>query len=192
MDNRVPASPGLPLQGTRLPSPQLLAASQTNPLPELTPAIPVPASAPTLHPQTEATVSAAAAVARQIVHASQSETLRDTGGSVDIALDPPELGRVRLSLIEVNGTLCLSIAAERPETAELMRRHMGLLAQEFARAGLDPPSVDISQGGSDGWGEGRAPPGRTDAVRVPSPDAVAPTPAFPGPPPTKDGLDLRL
>ena len=44
----------------------------------------------------------------------------------------------------------LSITAERPETADLMRRHLSLLAEEFARQGLDAPSVDISGGGQGG------------------------------------------
>ncbi|MDG4649247.1 flagellar hook-length control protein FliK [Roseibacterium sp. SDUM158017] len=72
-------------------------------------------------------------------------------GAVEIALDPPELGRVRLSLVEVGGTMAVSITAERPETADLMRRHLEILAQEFARSGLDAPQVRIGVG-SDGTG----------------------------------------
>lgn len=74
------------------------------------------------------------------------------GAAVDIALDPPELGRVRLSLMEVNGAMTLSITTERPETADLIRRHLVLLTDEFARQGLDAPSVDISGGHARGQG----------------------------------------
>lgn len=88
-------------------------------------------------------------VARQIATAAASMA-RDPSVPVDIALDPPELGRVRLSLVEVNGAMTLSIIAERPETVELMRRHLVLLADEFARQGLDAPSVNISGGGQGG------------------------------------------
>ena len=72
------------------------------------------------------------------------------GGALDLALDPPELGRLRLSFTEINGMLTLVIAAERPETADLMRRNFGLLIQEFARAGVDAPMVSISDGGGGG------------------------------------------
>lgn len=71
-------------------------------------------------------------------------------GPVEIALDPPELGRVRLSLVEINGAMTLSITAERPETADLMRRHLSLLTEEFTRQGLDALMVDISGGGQGG------------------------------------------
>ena len=47
--------------------------------------------------------------------------------------------------------MMVSIAAERPETADLIRRHLVLLADEFARLGLDAPSVDVSGGGP--WGQ---------------------------------------
>jgi len=90
----------------------------------------------------------AQSIARQIAHGAV-ELRPDSNVPTDIALDPPELGRVRMSLAEVNGALTLAITAERPETAELMRRHIAVLAEEFARAGLDAPTVDISQGGGD-------------------------------------------
>jgi flagellar hook-length control protein FliK len=52
-----------------------------------------------------------------------------------------------MSLVEIAGTLTLSITAERPETAELMRRHMDILNQEFSRSGLDAPDVHVGTGG---------------------------------------------
>jgi flagellar hook-length control protein FliK len=117
---------------------------------------------------------------------------RETGAGVDIALDPPELGRVRLSLVEINGTLTLSIIAERPETVDLMRRHLVLLADEFARQGLDAPMVDIS-------GERQGRQGAQGASPPPSADRMtdAPAPPVPTAPPITrsakaDGLDLRL
>ena len=46
---------------------------------------------------------------------------RSRTGSIDVALDPPELGRLRLSFgqAETGGALTLSIVARRPETADL-------------------------------------------------------------------------
>ena len=87
----------------------------------------------------------AQSASQQIVNAS-AQLQAEPGGPIDIALDPPELGRVRLSLVEVNGAMTVSITAERPETADLMRRHLALLADEFARQGLDAPMVYISGG----------------------------------------------
>ena len=87
----------------------------------------------------------AQSASQQIVNAS-AQLQAEPGGPIDIALDPPELGRVRLSLVEVNGAMTVSITAERPETADLIRRHLALLADEFARQGLDAPMVDISGG----------------------------------------------
>ena len=133
------------------------------------------------------------AITRQIGDAVRRGPLRE-GGVIDIALDPPELGRLRLSLVEVNGAFSLSIAVERPETAELMRRHIGLLAQEFGRIGLETPSVDISHGGADGRSEGRTQPARTDVLQGPIPEATqdAPKPTNAAAPSGNRGLDLRL
>lgn len=94
----------------------------------------------------------AQASVQQIV-GSLPNPLREIGsGTVEITLDPPELGRVRLSLLETGGSMTLSIVAERPETADLMRRNVDLLNQEFARSGLDAPNVrvDAGSGGNDG------------------------------------------
>ncbi|MBF9042631.1 hypothetical protein HKCCE4037_04795 [Rhodobacterales bacterium HKCCE4037] len=88
-------------------------------------------------------------VAQQIAAALQDRN-RDIGQPIELALDPPELGRVRLQMVDLAGTLTLTIHADRPETADLMRRHMDLLAQEFAEAGVNAPSVNISHGGANG------------------------------------------
>ncbi len=93
----------------------------------------------------------AQAMAQQIASA-MAEPGREPGGLIELALDPPELGRLRMQMTEIAGVMTLTIHAERPETAELMRRHLDLLAQEFAEAGLDAPSVEINNGGADGHG----------------------------------------
>jgi flagellar hook-length control protein FliK len=90
----------------------------------------------------------------QHIAANLPKPVSDLGtGTLELALDPPELGRVRMSLVEIAGTLTLSITAERPETAELMRRHMDILNQEFSRSGLDAPDVHVGTGAD---GNGRA------------------------------------
>lgn len=138
---------------------------------------------------------AAQGMARQLSQALAER--QGAEGVLEIALDPPELGRVRLSFAEAGGALTLAITADRPETAELMRRHLQLLTQEFQRAGLDAPSVDISDrhGGTRQDGRQDAPgaptrdqPGRTAADPGPAP---GPVPARPQPQ-DGSGLDLRL
>ncbi len=73
-----------------------------------------------------------------------------SGGTTDITLNPRELGHVRLSLQAIDGTMYVAIAAERPETAELMRRHIDSLAQEFRGLGYQDVSFSFSgrQGGN--------------------------------------------
>lgn len=75
----------------------------------------------------------AASIAAQIAVAVSG----DRTGSTDIRLSPQELGRVRLSLVTHDSAIAVAIFAERPETAELMRRHIDILAQEFRAMGFD-------------------------------------------------------
>lgn len=120
---------------------------------------------------------------------------QEPGGAVDIALDPPELGRLRLSLSELNGVMTLSITAERPETADLIRRHLVLLADEFTRQGLDAPSVDISNGGGQQGQDARAaemPAASEDAGADSAPPLRATVPMSLVRLGVGGGLDLRL
>jgi len=139
-----------------------------------------PATAPQALSTPGATTHAAvfagtgAAVPQQIaqhIAASLPKPVSDMGnGTLELALDPPELGRVRMSLVEVGGVMTLSIVADRPETAELMRRHMDILAQEFSRAGLDAPNVRVGTG----WDGSGSAPDRDGAPAAPpdtGPDA---------------------
>jgi flagellar hook-length control protein FliK len=146
-----------------------------------------------------------AALSQQIaqhIAANLPKPVTDLGtGTLEITLDPPELGRVRMSLVEIAGTITLSIVADRPETAELMRRHLDILAQEFGRSGLDAPSVRLGTGGEN---PGGAAMGRHGTARDPdaasvhgAPDAPPADPSATAharalPPGTARALDLRL
>jgi flagellar hook-length control protein FliK len=134
--------------------------------------------------------------ANQIV-ASLPRPLSELGtGTLEVALDPPELGRVRLSLVEVAGAMTLSITAERPETVELMRRHLDLLAQEFTRSGLDAPSVRVGTEGGGTHGHGPGADDAPDAHTLPGsglPEAETGLPLHPAPATDpRRALDLRL
>lgn len=77
-----------------------------------------------------------------------------TDAGTEIALDPPELGRVRMIVTEVAGGLALTVTAERQETLDLFRRNAQMLAQEFAREGLSDTQFAF-EGEGDGQAEDR-------------------------------------
>jgi len=70
-----------------------------------------------------------------------------TNGSTEVALNPEELGRVRLSLSTQDGTLHVAITAERPETHDLIRRNIALLQADFRAIGYTDVAFDFGPGG---------------------------------------------
>ena len=63
---------------------------------------------------------------------------------VEITLSPEELGRVRLSVTPSEQGILVNVLAERPETLELMRRHIDQLAQEFQSLGYEDIAFSFS------------------------------------------------
>lgn len=63
---------------------------------------------------------------------------------VEITLNPEELGRVRMSLSTTDTGITVSIIAERPETLDMMRRHIHLLAEEFSNLGYENIGFEFS------------------------------------------------
>lgn len=80
-------------------------------------------------------------IAPQIVASAGS---RASGGVVEIMLDPPELGRIEISMELADQTLRATISVERGGTSDLLRRHLDLLQQQFAEAGFD--QIDLGFG----------------------------------------------
>lgn len=118
---------------------------------------------------------------------------------VEIALHPEELGRVRIALSATETGMAVSISAERPETLDLMRRHIDQLAQEFRRLGYSDIGFDFGQGDA-GWTlAGRRqghPPAESEPAASPATAAVpVPNGAQGGAsamPAGSAALDLRL
>ena len=80
-------------------------------------------------------------VAQQIAEAIKASTK----GSVEIALNPVELGRVRMVLSPSEAGLTLNILAERPDTLDLMRRNIDDLSRSFAELGYEDVSFSFEQ-----------------------------------------------
>src|SRR5690606_21551545 len=81
---------------------------------------------------------------------------------IEIALNPVELGRVRMELSRTENGVTVSIIADRPETLDLMRRHIDQLAAEFHRLGYTDIAFSFGNGtqrGHDNEDRTRSDPG---------------------------------
>ncbi len=94
------------------------------------------------HPATQAAkAEITRTIAGQMAAAIQ---VRAGSGTIEIALSPEELGRVSITLNGREDGMVLAIAAERPETLDLMRRHLAVLEAEFQSLGYGDISFDLS------------------------------------------------
>ncbi|MEC9433851.1 MAG: flagellar hook-length control protein FliK [Pseudomonadota bacterium] len=123
-------------------------------------------------------------------------------GVVELRLDPPELGRVRLTLGRGEHGMTAAIVADRPEVADLLRRHADALSQSLTDAGQPRAQLSFGTGAGNGsgsgMGAGSADPGAADrgpdgGVSGPGDarmtEGAAPRRLLSGP---RDGLDLRV
>ncbi len=72
-------------------------------------------------------------VIETIAHAARALADRP----VELVLNPEELGRLRMTLVPSDGGMTVQLTVERPETLELLRRHIDLLASDLRQAGYD-------------------------------------------------------
>lgn len=120
---------------------------------------------------------------------------RKEGDRVEIRLDPPELGRVTLSMVVRDDRLVAHVSAERQDIVDLMRRHAEILQKDLNSAGYRNVTLDFAQQeqgqaqGQGGQGQGQSEPAppplfspRIDTV------AIAPVNRLVG----DDRLDIRL
>jgi flagellar hook-length control protein FliK len=123
----------------------------------------------------------------QIVQAMTSSRT----GTIELALQPVELGRVVIEMRPTDGHLAVELTAERPETLELLRRHADQLLRDLREAGYAEVSLDFNGGAGRGKPSHAPVPVLAPFERPPSDDASA----APPPPPPRRGsgaLDLRL
>jgi len=156
-----------------------------------------------------ADIEVAQSVSRQI-----TDRIPPVGGQrFEIALAPTELGNVTLRLIGTDSGSLLIVHADRTETMDLMRRHVGALEADLRALGHDSLSVRFGSGqgpGTQGWGPGSGSQGApwqgargqdqpahsapdTAAGGIPdTPIDSAPRGVPPPPHLVSDHLDLRL
>jgi flagellar hook-length control protein FliK len=162
---------------------ELLGLSASAPLRETT--IPLPQSLPL---PASARSDMSRHIAMQIAAAASDSAARP----VELRLNPEELGRVRLSLMPNDGTMTVSIIAERSETLDLMRRHINLLAEEFRDIGYT--DIQFAFGSSEqGDADSQTPTGggAENTARHPE-EPVARTEPAGTPQMSADALDLRF
>lgn len=135
----------------------------------------------------------AAHVARQLLAVTAPATNRP----IEIALSPQELGRVRMGIASDDGRITIHILAERPDTLDLMRRHIDQLGQSFRSMGYDEVSFSFGQQTASSDDTGTSPqdqqaasPART-AVSENNPFPDAPT-VIQLDPTATSGVDIRL
>ncbi|MDA7964565.1 flagellar hook-length control protein FliK [Ruegeria sp.] len=109
-------------------------------------------------------------------------------GGVEIALSPEELGRVSITLNGREDGLHLTIAAERPETLDLMRRHIAVLTEEFQKLGYGDLSFDLGTSADTPQDRENDNPQTAYDVDDPQPEPAA----HPIPTGLVQGLDMRL
>jgi flagellar hook-length control protein FliK len=83
---------------------------------------------------------------RAVVEQISVAVAASDGGSVELRLDPPELGRVQIHLAPTDGGVRAMVIADRPETGDFLRRHAAQLAQELTQAGYGEVSLDFATG----------------------------------------------
>lgn len=76
-----------------------------------------------------------------------TQALQQSGNarSVELSLNPAELGRVRMALQTSENAVMVHITADRPETLDLMRRHADILARDFQEIGYQDAQLSFSQ-----------------------------------------------
>lgn len=110
---------------------------------------------------------------------------------VEVSLNPEELGRVRMSISAAEGGITVHVLAERPETLDLMRRHIDQLAREFQALGYENISFAFNEGQSDTNAGSDDESNGQSGTRADLTDLSA-EPAVPVQLAASSGVDLRL
>jgi hypothetical protein len=136
----------------------------------------------------------------RLIANQMAEALATKGDrNVDVALNPKELGHVNMRVSVTETGVSVMIQTERPETGDLMRRHINELADEFRRMGFEDISFQFSggetagqggRGGESGQGsaQGRGSAAEGSAVMADAPSEMTAPPLNIG----DAGVDMRM
>ena len=130
-------------------------------------------------------------IAQQIAPQISSTQVSQSSQTTELVLSPEELGRVRIHMSQVDTGLTLAITSERPETLDLMRRHIDQLTQEFRSLGFTNLKFDFAQGGSSGFAQNGNRPGTESGGHTAKTATEVPHPPQQNQA-ASGGLDLRL
>lgn len=114
--------------------------------------------------------------------------IRQAGHQVEVALNPEELGRVRIALTTLDSGINIAITAERPETLDLMRRYIEQLEAEFRQLGYENIGFEFSDGDAHSSKQSGSASQRASGQMT---DDIDPTPPLPKPAQV-NGVDIRL
>lgn len=88
----------------------------------------------------------------QVVETLATQPL-DTPGRIELTLTPDNLGKLHFDMRPEAGGLSIVLSAERPDTLDLMRRHLPDLMAELKQVGIQTGSFSFSS-----WNGGQRPP----------------------------------
>ena len=134
------------------------------------------------HVQSIRTPTAPTPVANQISNQLPALLTKAEKQTVELRLDPPELGRVTIHLTTQDQQVTAQVIAERVHTVDLMRQHAELLTATLARAGFSEANLSFQQGQG----------GEREQAQFQSFTGVTESDAPPAPAPTLIGQDGRL
>ncbi len=126
----------------------------------------------------------AAPVATQITAQLPQLLTKVDKQTIELRLDPPELGRVTIHLTTNDQQVTAQVIADRPDTVDLMRRHAELLTATLARAGFSQADLSFQQG------QGQQQKGGFEQFQSITGTSESDEPVIPAP--TRAGPDGRL
>lgn len=109
-------------------------------------------------------------------------------GVAELTLSPEELGRLRLSMVADGDRMIVQLAADRPETLDLLRRHVDQLGNALREAGF----ANVDYAFADQRRGGMAAGTTSTEGEVAAPAETGPVPARNARPGVEKRLDLRL
>ena len=114
---------------------------------------------------------------------------------LEIALNPVELGRVRMTLTATEAGIVVNILAERPDTLDLMRRNIDDLGQSFSELGYEDIAFAFGQNNDPSDEPDNQQSNGNDILRIDLEDqgpAISAISNIPGLAINAQGVDLRL